>query len=104
MYFTHSIGRGKKELKWGNFLITLIWCEYRDDLPWSQRFSFAAKRQDERERRGERKPLVEGDANLTMQIFYRVNLEISLQGAFTVNILFLIFLRDIYICSFWHLE
>ena len=44
-------------------------------IPWSQRFSFATKRRDkkgkeaprqERERSGERKPLVAGDANLTI--------------------------------------
>ena len=46
----------------------------RVSIPWSQRFSFAAKRQEkrererERERSGERKPLVAGDANLTIML------------------------------------
>ena len=36
-------------------------------VPWSQRFSFAAKR-EERERSGKRKPLVAGHANLTIML------------------------------------
>ena len=38
-------------------------------LPWSQRFSFAAKRiSSNRQRSGERKPLVTRDANLTIML------------------------------------
>ena len=42
----------------------------RVKLPWSQRFSFAVKRGDKREKEAasERKRLVVGDANLTIML------------------------------------
>ena len=48
------------------FSLLLFVC--MDQLPWSQRIPFAIKRRDERERSGERKPLVAGDVNLTIML------------------------------------
>ena len=43
---------------------------FKVNLPWSHRFSFAVKsRDEERERSGERKPLVAGNANLTIMLW-----------------------------------
>ena len=43
--------------------------QVKEVLPWSQRFSFAAKRtSSDRQRSGERKPLVTRDVNLTIML------------------------------------